>query len=523
MPSISVKTFGAVGDGVANDTAAFQAAIASGSHIYVPDGTYRLTSPLTRPNGNIRLTGDGTGSTLLVFEDCDGIVIQHPASGTWPMSIVRDLSLRTSTDGTHTAISFSGSSFSYTRQLEVRGVDFRGINAGACWNTGVFCSRGESVEISSCFFIGNMSGTEENNFIGYDRMAFGIRFTEKSTDTRVIGNYFYYCDTAVMFDGGDASGGSNAGEGCNIIANHMVLVKRGVWSRNNTGNYIDVAHNHIAAHEHGVLLGNSGANGSNHSQVNHNLIWKRKESASWYVGIEVFGTRCSIIGNEVMVEPGAPAQNGSEHQLVVHGNYSRVIGNSVWNSDGPGIWIQDTADHTVCLGNTGAQNDTTNIFSQNSTSLIDDNVFDDAVYTNGSVVAATNGFRGALVRLNGNQAVGDQTLHTVSFGRVDYDTSGIFQDGYRLVVPQNAHKVKLFAGQRYNTTGSIHSLYIYRNNESEPVIRHYGSYGVMETMDSPAIVVTPGDSFVMKVWHNAGGGVQLVDVPGTFFAMEIVD
>jgi hypothetical protein len=44
---VSVKDFGAVGDGVANDTAAITAAIAAHGYIFFPAGTYRVLSNLT--------------------------------------------------------------------------------------------------------------------------------------------------------------------------------------------------------------------------------------------------------------------------------------------------------------------------------------------------------------------------------------------------------------------------------------------------------------------------------------------
>ena len=43
---VSVKDFGAIGDGVADDTAAIQAAINLQGSIYIPDGTYKITSDL---------------------------------------------------------------------------------------------------------------------------------------------------------------------------------------------------------------------------------------------------------------------------------------------------------------------------------------------------------------------------------------------------------------------------------------------------------------------------------------------
>lgn len=48
--SVSVKDFGAVGDGVANDTAAWQAAINTGKRVFVPNGNYSITASLNINN-----------------------------------------------------------------------------------------------------------------------------------------------------------------------------------------------------------------------------------------------------------------------------------------------------------------------------------------------------------------------------------------------------------------------------------------------------------------------------------------
>jgi hypothetical protein len=60
---VSVKDFGAVGDGVTDDTAAIQAAL-SGNHvaIYVPAGRYNITSNLTK-SGHTYIYGDGLGAS----------------------------------------------------------------------------------------------------------------------------------------------------------------------------------------------------------------------------------------------------------------------------------------------------------------------------------------------------------------------------------------------------------------------------------------------------------------------------
>jgi parallel beta-helix repeat protein len=56
--TVSVKDFGAVGDGVADDTAAIQAAIDSGKTAYVPKGTYKISATLNLNNGYKALIGD---------------------------------------------------------------------------------------------------------------------------------------------------------------------------------------------------------------------------------------------------------------------------------------------------------------------------------------------------------------------------------------------------------------------------------------------------------------------------------
>jgi len=74
---VSVKDFGAVGDGVANDTSAIQAAINAinsigGGQVYFPSGTYK-TGALTMYE-DIAIQGAGTGQTIIT-PNSSGIVI----------------------------------------------------------------------------------------------------------------------------------------------------------------------------------------------------------------------------------------------------------------------------------------------------------------------------------------------------------------------------------------------------------------------------------------------------------------
>lgn len=65
---LGVRDTGAVGDGVADDTDAIQAAIdalpAAGGVVYLPTGTYKLTDALTL-RSNLTVLGDGDGATVV--------------------------------------------------------------------------------------------------------------------------------------------------------------------------------------------------------------------------------------------------------------------------------------------------------------------------------------------------------------------------------------------------------------------------------------------------------------------------
>lgn len=73
----NVRDFGAVGDGVANDTAAIQLAVDTvtqfGGVVYFPAGRYRCLGTVTVRRGNITLLGDGMHTQIMTREDGVGI------------------------------------------------------------------------------------------------------------------------------------------------------------------------------------------------------------------------------------------------------------------------------------------------------------------------------------------------------------------------------------------------------------------------------------------------------------------
>lgn len=103
--AVSVKDFGAVGDGVTDDTAAIQAAINSKAGflaVYFPAGTYKVTSQITIANDRTTLYGDGAASRILFLPTANAVCfLFENGSNSSVQNVVRDLAFY-STDTTYT-------------------------------------------------------------------------------------------------------------------------------------------------------------------------------------------------------------------------------------------------------------------------------------------------------------------------------------------------------------------------------------------------------------------------------------
>ena len=106
---VNVKTFGAIGNGIVDDTSAFSSAIArivSAGYgtLYVPTGTYKVTGGflLTVPTF---VVGDGVGMSTVSCSTISATVFTFSASN----SGIRDISLTYSSVGTGTAILLNNS------------------------------------------------------------------------------------------------------------------------------------------------------------------------------------------------------------------------------------------------------------------------------------------------------------------------------------------------------------------------------------------------------------------------------
>lgn len=107
--TVSVKDFGAAGDGTTDDTAAIQAAINASSGfraVYFPTGTYKVTSTITIANDRVGLFGDGVATRILFVPTASAVCfLFDKGSASSVQNFVRDMAFYSSdTTYTKTAI-----------------------------------------------------------------------------------------------------------------------------------------------------------------------------------------------------------------------------------------------------------------------------------------------------------------------------------------------------------------------------------------------------------------------------------
>jgi hypothetical protein len=124
----SVKTFGAAGNGVTDDTSAIQLAInitgaAGGGTVFLPAGTYKFTPPLTIGYGGVTLQGTGYGSRLTFAGSGVSPAISNPDTVQRTAIWIRDLRLSSTVSGQGLGIDASYWAIGGTQDIWIDGVN----------------------------------------------------------------------------------------------------------------------------------------------------------------------------------------------------------------------------------------------------------------------------------------------------------------------------------------------------------------------------------------------------------------
>ncbi len=217
---VNVLDYGAVGDGVANDTAAIQAAVnslANGGEVYLPAGTYRINSTITISNANTALVME-TGAKLL-YATATLTAVELAAAG----CEIRNGQIQAPAifDGTNSPITYA------VIKISAENCSVRNLTMTNVPRVGIWFSEGGNGIVSGCRIDG---GTSDTFFTGSNTVHFGIAIDPPSIASQgnfvVEGNIIRRC---VQGAGSGNTGSASYEQGFAVTGNVFELCWNHGW------------------------------------------------------------------------------------------------------------------------------------------------------------------------------------------------------------------------------------------------------------------------------------------------------
>lgn len=188
--SVNIKTFGAIGDGVTDDTTAIQTALSSGlNSVFVPPGTYVCDNLLMPANFGFVFRGDGISSRLKQKSSANPLLRWNTAMINYTEGYVKDLAF-IGTNGGNNTINTAG-----VGGLTLQNLYFLDVPAGfsSIYVNGAVATYVHDIRLRNIQIYSNTAGNS------------GIRFGALTSDSTVDGfimNGGFTTDYCMLFDVG---------------------------------------------------------------------------------------------------------------------------------------------------------------------------------------------------------------------------------------------------------------------------------------------------------------------------------
>jgi len=336
---VSVKDFGAAGDGATNDATAFASALATEKAIYVPAGTYVIGSTLTISDKNVTLIGEGERLSILKFTGgTDGL--NWTSSDDSHSLILEKLQFQASAtmSGSPVDANFNVTSGSIRAGVSLENIVAAPTGSGA-WTNGFRFNNCRNSNIIECIFNGILATS-----------TYGYKFTGQCLDVK-----------AERCQANDINAGSGQAfivegtcEGIQISGALVINTKIGVdHATPNMEPYLSVLGSHFNTRQVGIRISKS-----EQSIISNNLFYADTENPSAcenYIGVELLANAendfNSITDN---IFHASRTNNGSavtEIGIKIHHGDSNIIANNVFKVFDTGIQIDATATNTQLSDN----------------------------------------------------------------------------------------------------------------------------------------------------------------------------
>jgi len=304
---VSVADFGAVGDfnGTTgtNNAAAFNAALAASTSIYIPPGQYLISSGLTVSNKPMTIVGAGKDASVLVFATgvTPGLNVSQN-SGAYPFSMC-DLTFTTLADPVTSgclALNMTwptGWENRFVNKGQISNVEFRGYDMLLHgWLHGISFTQCQSYDIICCNFTGRMrNGWTAFNQADVTLSANAITWAGGwyPTDLDLYGCNFNFWQFGVVFTG--------AAEGLQVINCTMVHVGRGVYWF--TGSYDPALGGGNAAGRPQLLIADSHFNIFDHALLTDGVVQIQIHDNAFY-----HSDKAAVAASMIELRHGSDAQ-----------------------------------------------------------------------------------------------------------------------------------------------------------------------------------------------------------------------
>lgn len=346
---VSVTDFGAVGDGVTDDTAAIRLAFASSSRVFFPAGRWRVTSVLTIAGDDVLVHGVGSAS-----------VIEYPTNGaasnlrlvfTGDNVTVRDLKFSEVNSPTRTGLygclSFNGATNVLVENVEVDGAS----------STGIHVMDSHYGRITGCYI--------------HNTCADGIHIQRGSSEWEITGNTV-----------------RDTGDDCIGVSSHGWPTADYVQSIAVTGNVVG-SHNNLNAGSRGINF--AGVIGGT---ISDNVVHDTNACGIGVTSITE-GGRTAVsgrinIGKNTIYNTGADATSTNPQGIsLANCRNVTVQANNVMKTRTQGLILSGSVVDILVENNlfcyTGSTGVYTSFTSQTGDFL---NLWDDALLTDGSSAAS---------------------------------------------------------------------------------------------------------------------------------------
>jgi hypothetical protein len=357
--SVSVKDFGAIGDGTTNDTAAIQAALNAHATILFPPGTYLVNASLSIPNRDAVITGSGSQTTILKFTGGTNGLSWTSTSNANTLSI-EGLTLLAAAAMTGTAVSAS------TVQLGpvVADVTLEDVwatrDTSGHWTNGFYFNNCRNIFVQQCNFTGL-----------YGTSVCGFKTDGLSLDARFYGCQVNDCGIGFKSDG--------TSEG--MMLSHCLSIKTdsGVEKIHATGlePLISIIGCHFNSRVTCVDLFNC-----QQSQIVGNLFYAFTEtSMPGWTGVRLSGANSNynVISSNTFHGLG---YTGSRTAVYADNGLQNIItSNTIVGAD-TGVYIGGSASYCLSAMNVFAGVVTSNSISGTGNNFV--NVIDDIFESNGN-------------------------------------------------------------------------------------------------------------------------------------------